>query len=74
MILSPKGLFILNELEKQTFISVIKEFSDASTLAHPQSNYTKYKLVTNSCNYAVGAAFHQIVESGEGNQIWVGFF
>ena len=38
MRLFPKGSFILNESEKQTFDSVIKKLFDASTLAYPHPN------------------------------------
>ena len=38
----PKGLFILNESEKQAINSGIKEFSDASTLAHFQPDFKNY--------------------------------
>ena len=69
--LSPKGSFTLDESERQSFNSIIKELNDTSSLAHPEPNYTNYQLVTDNCNYAVGAALHQIVE---GNPIPIGFF
>ena len=71
MRLSPKGSFTLDESERQSFNSVIKELNDASSLAHPEPNCTNYQLVTDSSNYAVGAALHQIEE---GNPIPIGFF
>ena len=69
--LSPKGSFTLDESELQSFNSVIKELNDTSSLAHPEPNCTNYQLVTDSSDYAVGAALHQIVE---GNPIPIGFF
>ena len=71
MRLSPKGLFTFDESERQSFNSVIKELNDTSLLANPEPNCTNYQLVTDSSNYAVGAALHQIVE---GNPIRIGFF
>ena len=69
--LSPKSAFTLDESERQSFNSVIKEVNDTSSLAHPKPNCTNYQLVTDSTNYAVGAALQQIVE---GNPIPIGFF
>ena len=69
--LSPKGSFTLDESERQSFNSIIKELDDTFLLAHPEPNCTNYQLVTDSSNYAVGAALHQIVE---GNPIPIGFF
>ena len=71
MRLSPKGSFTLNESERQSFSSVIKEPNDSSSLAHPAPNCTNYQLVTDCSSYAVGAALHQIAE---GNPIPMGFF
>ena len=71
MKLSPKGSFTLHESERQSFNSIIKELNDTSSLAHPEPNCTNYQFVTDSSNYAVGAALHQIVE---GNPIPIGFF
>ena len=71
MRLSPKGSFKLDESERQSFNSVIKELNETSSLAHPEPKCTNYQLVTDSSNYAVGAALHQIVE---GNPIPIGFF
>ena len=71
MSLFPEGSFTLDESEQQSFNSVIKELNDTSSLAHPEPNCTNYQLVTNSSDYAVGAALHQIVE---GNPIPIGFF
>ena len=71
MRLFPKGSFRLDKSERQSFNSIIKELNDTSSLAHPEPNCTNYQLVTDSSNYAVGAALHQIVE---GNPIPIGFF
>ena len=71
MRLSPKGSFTLDESERQSFNSIIKELNDTSSLAHTEPNCTNYQLVTDSGNYAVGAALHQIVE---GNPVPIGFF
>ena len=71
MRLSPKGPFTLDKSERQSFNSVIKEPNDTSSLAHPEPNCTNYQLVTDSSNYAVSAALHQIAE---GNPIPIGFF
>ena len=45
MRLSPKGSFTLDESERQSFNSVIKEL-DTSSLAHPEPNCTNYQLPT----------------------------
>ena len=71
MRLSPKGSFTLDESERQSFNSIIKELNDTSSLAHPEPNCTNYQLVTDSSDYAVGAAWYQIVE---GNPTPIGFF
>ena len=60
MRLSPKGSYTLDESERQSFNSIIKELNCTSSLAHPEPNCTNYQLVTDSSNYAVGAALHQI--------------
>lgn len=64
MRLCPKGSFILNESEKQTINTVIKELNKLSALSHPQS--TNYLLISDSSNYAVGAALHHVVNGNVG--------
>ena len=71
MRISPKGSFTLDESERQSFNFIIKELNDTSSLAHHEPNCTNYQLFTDSSNYAVGVALHQIVE---GNPIPIGFF
>ena len=71
MRLSPKDKFTLNEKEKEAFHEIVKTLSDTKPLAHPSSNVDKYQLVTDSSNFAIGAALHQMID---GQPVPIGFF
>ena len=71
MRLSPKHSFELSEKEKQSFDDVVKRLSDITALAHPHADVKEYQLVTDSSQYAVGAALHQVIN---GEPVPVGFF
>lgn len=61
----------LTDPEKQSFDEIKKVLSDLKALAHIQTGYTHFQLVTDSSQYAVGAALHQMVND---QPIPVGFF
>ena len=51
----------LTDSEKQSFDEIKKVLSELKALAHIQTSYTHFQLVTDSSQYAVGAALHQMV-------------
>lgn len=61
----------LNEDSKAAFQELKKTLASAESLAHPIPNCQTYQLVTDSSQYCVGAALHQIVDS---KPIPIGFF
>ena len=61
----------LSDLEKETFTKVKSILSNISPLPHPKSNVNSYQLVTDSSQYAVGAALHQMINN---NPVPIGFF
>lgn len=63
--------FTLNDLELQAFNNVKNKISEFPSLAHQRSEYTEYQLITDSSNYPISAALHQVVE---GTPIPIGFF
>ena len=71
MRLSPKDTFELNEQEKLSFDDIVNTLSKITPLAHPRENIQDYQLVTDSSNYAVGAALNQVIN---GEPVPVGFF
>ena len=71
MRLFPKCSFELTDQEKQSFDEIVQRLSDITALAHPQPGATDYQLVTDSSQYAVGAALHQLID---GEPIPIGFF
>lgn len=70
--LSPNSKsLILNEIQTEAFRGIIETLCNISSLPHPSSNSTEYQLVTDSSQYAVGGALHQMID---GNSCPVGFF
>ena len=70
--LNPKSKCItLSSTEREAFDSVVEALCNAQPLSHPNSKNTYYQLVTDSSNYAVGAALH---EMNNGNSIPIGFY
>lgn len=61
----------LTEDEKKSFNEIKVVLSELKALAHIQTGSTQYQLVTDSSQYAVGAALHQMVND---EPIPVGFF
>lgn len=61
----------LNKEEVESFENVKRCLVDASALAFPDSKTTNYQLVTDSSNYAVGAALHQMIND---EPVPIGFF
>ena len=61
----------LGPLEKEAFVKIKDILAEVSALIHPDPNATQYHLVTDSSNYAVGAALHQIIN---GESIPIGFY
>ena len=61
----------LTDSEKQSFDEIKKVLSELKALAHIQTGYTHFQLVTDSSQYTVGAALHQMVND---HPIPVGFF
>ena len=57
--------------EKEAFVKIKDILAEVSTLTHPDPNATQYHLVTDSSNYAVGAALHQMIN---GESIPIGFY
>ena len=49
--------------EKEAFIKIKDILAEVSALTHPDPNATQYHLVTDSSNYAVGSALHQIISA-----------
>lgn len=70
--LSPKEKSLqLSDTEKQSFDEIINTLSNIAPLPYPDSNVSHYQLVTDSSQFAIGAALHQMVD---GNPIPIGFF
>lgn len=63
--------FELCSTEKDAFHNIINVLVNLPPLAHPISQTTQYQLVTDSSQYAVGAALHQMVNN---QPIPIGFF
>lgn len=61
----------LSETELKSFRNIKALLSDISALSHPRSDSTNFQLVTDSSQYAVGAALHQM---NDGQAIPIGFF
>ena len=61
----------LTESERQSFDEIKKVLSDLKALAHVQTGNSHFQLVTDSSQYAVGAALHQMVNN---QPVPVGFF
>ena len=57
--------------EKEAFTKIKDILAEVSALTHSDPNATQYHLVTDSSNYAVGAALHQIIN---GESILIGFY
>ena len=57
--------------EKEAFIKIKDILAEVSALTHPDPNATQFHLVTDSSNYAVGAALHQIINA---ESIPIGFY
>ena len=57
--------------EKEAFTKIKYILAEVSALTHPDPDATQYHLVTDSSNYAVGAALHQIIN---GESIPIGFY
>lgn len=60
-----------SEQEKTAFGEVKNTLSSISALPYPSSSATNYQLVTDSSQYAVGAALHQIINN---EPVPIGFF
>ena len=61
----------LTENEKKSFDETKEVLSELKAIAHIQTGSTQFQLVTDSSQYAVGAALHQMVNE---EPIPVGFF
>ena len=61
----------LSDEELKSFSSVKKALAELSALPHPVSSATQYHLVTDSSNFAIGAALHQIIDN---EPVPIGFF
>ena len=57
--------------QSECFESIKRELSSAVALPHPSLSEDKYQMVTDSSNYAVGAALHQMID---GQPVPIGFF
>ena len=64
-------IFELTNSEKFAFDDIKFKLDNVTKLAHPLPNADQYQLVTDSSNYAVGAALHQLVD---GTPTPIGFF
>ena len=64
-------ILVFNDEEKKSFKNVKNALANVSALPHPISTTTKYQLVTDSSQFAIGAALHQMLD---GQAIPVGFF
>lgn len=65
-----KSLTLTKE-EIESFENMKKSLSNVTVLAFPSSKANNYQLVTDSSNYAVGAALHQMIDN---QPIPIGFF
>jgi len=61
----------LNNEEQTSFSNIQEALAKVTALPHPLPNVTQYQLVTDSSQYAVGAALHQMVDS---QPVPIGFF
>lgn len=61
----------LTDDETQSFQTIKQTLTDLTRLPHPCDQVTDYQLVTDSSQYAAGAALHQVVN---GNPMPIGFF
>lgn len=61
----------LNPAEKESFVAMKDILAKVYALTHPDSDAKQYYLVTDSFNYAVGAALHQIINS---DPVPIGFY
>lgn len=71
MRLDPEATFELNEEQTHAFRTIISKLSEITALAHPQSSATECHLVTDSSQYAAGAALHQLIDK---KPVPIGFF
>ena len=62
---------ILSETEKDSFNKIKDTLVNIACLPHPQNAVTEYQLVTDSSQYAIGAALHQMVDN---KPIPIGFY
>lgn len=62
---------LFSESAKQAFETIKRTLANISSLPHPVSTTTDYQLVTDSSQYAVGAALHQMIN---GEAVPIGFF
>ena len=70
--LNPKAKSLtLSEGELEAFNDIKTKLSNVSALPHPQPTATNFQLVTDSSQYAVGAALHQMID---GKPVPIGFF
>ena len=60
-----------NEEENKAFREIKTILGNISALSHPSSSLTPYQLVTDSSQYAVGAALNQMIK---GQPIPIGFY
>lgn len=63
--------FELSKTERDAFDSIIETFNNLTPLAHPHLDAARYQLVTDSSQYAIGAALHQMID---GESIPIAFF
>lgn len=63
--------FDMTKEEKQSIDRIKKVLSELSPLPHPISNVVRYQLVTDSSQYAIGAALNQMVNN---EPIPIGFY
>ena len=70
--LNPKAeTLTLSEVEKKSFNDILTSLANVKPLAHPVSTCQHFQLVTDSSNYAIGAALHQMID---GDAIPIGFY
>ena len=61
----------LSETKHQSFFNIREILSNVAELAHPKPSVSNFQLVTDTLQYAIGAALHQIIDN---KPIPIGFF
>ena len=67
----PAKVLKLSPAEKEAFVAVNDILAKVFVLTHPDLDATQYHLVTDSSNYAIGAALLRIIN---GDPVPIGFY